>query len=206
MGRYFAPEGAARAFIFQRRKGIPMANVLVFNSVSLDGFFTDASGDMSWAHKNDPEWNDFTRGNAKGESTLLFGRKTYEMMAGFWPSPQAKQTFPEVADAMNRQAKVVFSKTLDKASWSNTRLLKNDLPGEVRKMKQKGTEIVILGSGTIVAQLTQEGLVDQYQVIVNPIVLGKGRTMFDGVTRKVNLKLTNERRFKNGNVLLTYEA
>jgi dihydrofolate reductase len=183
-----------------------MANVLVFNSVSLDGFFTDASGDMSWAHKNDPEWNDFTRGNAKGESTLLFGRKTYEMMAGFWPSPQAKQTFPEVADAMNRQPKVVFSRTLDKASWSNTRLVKNDLPEEVRKMKQKVSDIVVLGSGTIVAQLTEEGLVDQYQVIVNPIVLGKGRTMFEGVTRKVNLKLTNERRFKNGNVLLTYEA
>src|SRR3954468_2554958 len=118
MGRYFAPEGAARAFIFQRQTVSRMANVLVFNSVSLDGFFTDASGDMSWAHKNDPEWNDFTRGNAKGESTLLFGRKTYEMMAGFWPSPQAKQSFPEVAEGMNRQPKVVFSRTLDKASWS----------------------------------------------------------------------------------------
>src|SRR6185503_6452279 len=184
-----------------------MASVTVFNSVSLDGYFTDANGDMSWAHKNDPEWNDFTAGNAKGESILLFGRKTYEMMAGFWPSPQAKQSFPEVAEGMNKQAKVVFSKTLDKATWNNTRLVKGDLPGEVRKMKKgPGPDVVILGSGTIVSQLTQEGLIDQYQVIVTLVVLGSGRTMFDGVTRKPNLKLKGERRFKNGNVLLTYEA
>lgn len=83
---------------------------------------------------------------------------------------------------------------------------KSDPAGEVRKMKrQPGPDIVILGSGAIVSQLTQEGLIDQYQVIVNPVVLGSGRTMFDGVTRKPNLKLINERRFKNGNVLLTYE-
>jgi len=184
-----------------------MARVMVFNSVTLDGYFTDPNGDMSWAHKNDPEWNEFTAGNAKGESILAFGRKTYEMMAGFWPSPQAAQSFPQVAAAMNQQSKLVFSRTLDKASWNNTRLVKSDPAGEVRKLKAgAGPDIVILGSGTIVAQLTQEGLIDEYQVIVNPVVIGKGRTMFDGVSRKVNLKLVNERRFKNGNVLLTYEA
>ena len=184
-----------------------MAKVTVFNSVTLDGYFTDPTGDMSWAHKNDPEWNEFTAGNARGDGTLLFGRKTYEMMAGFWPSAQAREMFPEVSAAMNRQPKVVVSKTLDKVEWNNTRIVRGGLAGEVRQMKQNGnSDIVILGSGTIVAQLTQEGLIDQYQVIVNPIVLGKGRTMFDGVTRKVDLKLTNERRFKNGNVLLTYEG
>ena len=184
-----------------------MAKVIVFNSVTLDGYFTDPGGDMSWAHKDDPEWKEFTAGNANGDSTLLFGRKTYELMAGFWPSAQAKQSFPEVAASMNKQPKVVASTTMDKAEWNNTRVVKRNLAAEVRKMKQNGgSDIVILGSGTIVAQLTQEGLVDQYQVIVNPIVLGQGRTMFDGVTRKVDLKLTNERRFQNGNVLLTYEG
>lgn len=184
-----------------------MANVMVFNAVTLDGYFTDANGDMSWAHKDDPEWKQFSAGNASGESTLLFGRVTYEMMASFWPTPQAKQSFPEVAESMNRHQKVVFSRTLDKVSWKNTRLIKRDLPGEVRKLKEESDNaIVILGSGTIVAQLTQEGPIDEYQFVVNPVVLGKGRTMFDGVKRKVDLKLTNERRFKNGNVLLTYEA
>jgi dihydrofolate reductase len=183
-----------------------MAKLIVFNSVTLDGYFTDASGDLSWAHKSDPEWNDFVAGNASGESVLLFGRKTYQMMASFWPTPQASKSFPAVAEGMNRRSKVVFSRTLDNVSWSNTRLVKGDLPGEVRAMKRKGPTIVILGSGTIVAQLTEEGLIDEYQVVVNPVVVGNGRTMFEGVRRKVDLKLTSERRFKNGNVLLTYGA
>jgi len=184
-----------------------MQKLMAFNSVTLDGYFTGPNGDLSWAHKDDPEWREFTAGNASGNGTLLFGRVTYEMMASFWPSPQAKQQFPKVSDGMNRHSKVVFSRTLDKVSWSNTRLVKTDLAGEVRRMKlQDGPGIVILGSGTIIAQLTQEGLIDEYQVVLNPIVIGKGRTMFEGVKRNVNLKLTNERRFGNGNVLLTYEA
>jgi dihydrofolate reductase len=206
---FFGPEMATisrplRGF-FELRMG-SMGTLKVFNSVTLDGYFTDAKGDLSWAHKSDPEWNDFVAGNAGGGGTLLFGRITYEMMASFWPTPQAKQSFPAVAEGMNRHAKVVFSRTLDKASWSNTRLVKADLPGELRRMKQEPSDIVILGSGTIVAQLTEAGLIDEYQVVVNSVVLGKGRTMFEGVQRKVDLKLTNERRFKNGNVLLTYGA
>ena len=183
-----------------------MGTLKVFNSVTLDGYFTDASGDLSWAHKSDPEWNDFVAGNAGGGGTLLFGRITYEMMASFWPTAQAKESFAAVAEGMNRHSKVVFSRTLDKVSWSNTRLVKDDLTGEVRRMKQQPPDIVILGSGTIVAQLTEAGLIDEYQLVINPVVLGRGRTMFDGVRRKVDLRLTNERRFKNGNVLLTYEA
>jgi dihydrofolate reductase len=184
-----------------------MQKLMAFNSITLDGYFTGQDGDMSWAHKDDPEWREFTAGNAGGGGTLLFGRITYEMMASFWPTPQAKQQFPKVAEGMNRHPKVVFSRTLDKASWSNTRLVKSDIAGEVRRMKQEdGPGLVILGSGTIIAQLTQEGLIDEYQVVVNPIVIGKGRTMFEGVAPKVDLKLTSERRFTNGNVLLTYEV
>lgn len=184
-----------------------MQKLMAFNSVTLDGYFTGPNGDLGWAHKDDPEWREFTAGNASGNGTLLFGRVTYDMMASFWPTPQAKQQFPKVADGMNRHAKVVFSRSLEKVSWSNTRLVKSDLAAEVRRMKQQdGAGIVILGSGTIIAQLTQEALIDEYQVVVNPIVIGKGRTMFEGVMRKVNLKLTSERRFTNGNVLLTYEA
>jgi dihydrofolate reductase len=184
-----------------------MQKLMAFNSVTLDGYFTDQNGDMSWAHKNDPEWNEFTAGNAGGDGTLLFGRVTYQMMEAFWPTPQAKANFGAVADGMNRHQKVVFSRTLDKVSWSNTRLVNGDPSAEVRRMKMEaGPGLVILGSGSIIAQLTQEGLIDEYQMVVNPIVIGKGRTMFEGVSRKVNLKLTNERRFRNGNVLLTYEA
>lgn len=180
-----------------------MRRVIAFEQVSLDGFFVDAGGDMSWAHKDDPEWNAFAGGNASGDATLLFGRVTYEMMASFWPTPAAKEKLPAVADGMNKMPKVVFSRTLDKASWKNTTLVKGDPASEVRKMKSgSGPDMVILGSGTIVSQLTQAGLVDEFQMVVNPIVLGQGRTLFEGVKGKHPLKLVKTRAFGNGNVVL----
>jgi dihydrofolate reductase len=183
-----------------------MRKIIVFNQVSLDGYFTDAKGDMSWAHKQDPEWLDFVNGNAQGGGEALYGRKTYELMASYWPTPMAMEQAPIVAKAMNDMPKVVFSKTLKKAGWSNTRLVKDGLAAEVRKMKKaSGPDIVIMGSGSIVSQLAQEGLVDEYQIVVNPIVLGTGRTLFEGVKNKVGLKLAKTRTFTNGNVLLTYE-
>ena len=102
--------------------------------------------------------------------------------------------------------KVVFSRTLDAASWQNTRLVKDDIAAEVRRMKSaSGGDIAILGSGSIVAQLASAGLIDEYQIVVNPIVLGSGRTLFEGVGKKLNLKLTSSRAFSNGNVVLGYE-
>jgi dihydrofolate reductase len=184
-----------------------MRRLVVFNSVTLNGFFTGKNGDLSWAHKDDPEWNEFVAGNAKGSGPLLFGRVTYEMMVSFWPTPAAMESFPEVAKGMNSAQKVVFSRTLNKVSWNNTKLVKGDLATEVRKMKQEpGDSMTILGSGSIVAQLTQAGLIDEYQLVVNPIVLGEGRSMFDGVKKTVPLKQTATRAFANGNVLVSYEA
>jgi dihydrofolate reductase len=183
-----------------------MSRLIVFNSVTLDGYFTDMNGDMSWAHKNDAEWNSFAEDNAKGECVMVFGRVTYEMMASWWPTPEAIKTMPAVAERMNSLPKVVFSRTLDQASWNNTRLVKSDLAGEIRKMKAvPGPDLVIMGSGTIVSQLTQEGLIDEYEIALTPIVLGKGRTLFDGVKEKLDLKLTKTRAFTNGNVFLIYE-
>ena len=183
-----------------------MRKLVVFNQVTLDGYFSDKSGDMSWAHKHDAEWKDFVAGNAMGGGQLLFGRITYELMASYWPTPYAINNDPIVAERMNNRPKVVFSRTLDKASWNNTKLVKGDLGAEVRKMKQEpGQDMVILGSGTIVSQLAQEGLIDVFQIVVNPIVVGKGRTMFEGVKDKLSLKLTRTRSFQNGSVLLSYE-
>ncbi len=182
-----------------------MRKVIVFNQVSLDGYFTDEKGDMSWAHRQDPEWLEFVNGNAKGGGEALFGRKTYELMASYWPTPMAMQQAPIVAKAMNAMPKVVFSKKMKKADWSNTRVVNDGLAAEVRKMKKaSGPDIVIMGSGSIVSQLAQEGLIDEYQIVVNPIVLGNGRTLFEGVKNKIDLKLIKTRTFKNGNVLLTY--
>jgi len=185
-----------------------MRRLVVFNSVSVDGYFVDMNGDMSWAKNATPdaEWDAFGAENAKGGGTLLFGRITYEMMASFWPTPLATQIDPIVAEQMNSLPKVVFSRTLNQASWSNTKLVKGDMPAEVQKMKQEpGKGMAVLGSGSIVSQLAQEGLIDEYQIVVNPVVLGRGRTLFDGITQKLALKLTKTRAFSNGNVLLCYE-
>lgn len=183
-----------------------MPRLTVFNSVSLDGYFTDANGDMSWAHRGaDAEWNEFVSGNASGDGVLLFGRVTYDMMAGFWTTPAAKQMMPAVAEGMNRMKKAVVSRSMDTTPWTNTTVIKDLVPG-VRELKDgSGADIVILGSGSIVAQLTQARLVDEYQVVVIPVVIGKGRTMFEGVTEKLELKRINARSFGNGNVVITYE-
>ena len=183
-----------------------MRRIAVFNQVTLDGYIADLNGDMSWAHKQDAEWNAFVAGNAEGEAAMLFGRITYQMMASWWPTPQAMKSMPVVAEGMNNAPKVVFSRTLEKASWNNTKLVKGGLAAEVRKMKNEpGPDMVIFGSGTIVSQLTEEGLIDAYQVVVNPVVLGKGKTMFEGIRERVTLNLTSTRTFGNGNVLLCYE-
>jgi len=183
-----------------------MRRLIAFEQVSLDGFFVDANGDMSWAHKRDPEWIEFADSNASGDGALLFGRVTYEMMASFWPTPAAMETMPVVAEGMNNMPKAVFSRTLEKASWKNTTLVKGDIVAEVRRMKREpGPGMAILGSGSIVSQLAPAALIDEFQIVVNPIVLGKGRTLFEGVKEKLGLKLIKTRAFGNGNVVLYYE-
>lgn len=185
-----------------------MRKVSAFEQVSLDGFFTDAKGDMSWAHTQDPEWDEFTASNASDGAggALLFGRVTYQMMESFWPTPAAKEMNAAVAEGMSKMPKFVFSRTLDKVSWGNTTLVKTDPAAAVRKMKgEPGPDMAILGSGTIVSQLAQAGLIDEYQIVMVPVVLGKGRTLFEGVKEKLPLKRTRTRAFGNGNVVLWYE-
>ena len=185
-----------------------MRKLHVFNSISLDGYFVGDNGDLSWAYNvsSDAEFDAFVASNAQGDSMLLFGRITYEMMAGYWPTEQAKQSMPEVAEGMNRAQKVVFSRTLVKATWNNTKLVSGDIVTEMRRMKKTaGPDMVILGSGSIVSQFAQGGLIDSYQCAVLPVILGKGRTMFDGVKERLQLKLVASRAFNNGKVVLTYE-
>jgi dihydrofolate reductase len=183
-----------------------MRRLSVFNNVSLDGYFCDANGEMRWADQSDPEWREFTAGNATGDGVLVFGRTTYDLMIQFWPTPAAIQLMPDVAAGMNRAPKIVFSRTLDRADWNNTRLVNGDPAAEMRRLKNEpGTDMIILGSGQIVALLTEAGLIDEYQVALVPIVLGNGRTMFQGVTTRPRLKRTHARTFANGAVFLRYE-
>ncbi len=184
-----------------------MRKLAVFENISLDGYFTDALGAMNWAHDGipDPEFTEFTTSNAKGGGALLFGRVTYDMMAGFWPTDAAAQMMPDVAKQMNALPKYVFSNTLKKADWNNTTILLGEPAAELARLKnEEGGDITILGSGTIVTQLAQARLVDSYAFVVCPVVLGRGRTLFDGVKERQPLKLETSRSFKNGKTFLSY--
>ena len=183
-----------------------MRKLIVFNNITLDGYFTDANSDMSWAHQHDPEWLEFVQSNASGGGELLFGRKTYDLMASYWPTAMASKNDPVVAEYMNKLPKVVFSRTMDTADWNNTRVVKADIAAEITKMKSAdGPGMAIFGSGTIVPQLAQESLIDEYQIAIHPIVLGAGRTMFAGLNRSLALKPTKTRLFAKGIIFSCYE-
>jgi dihydrofolate reductase len=185
-----------------------MRTLMVFQQISLDGYFTDQNGDMSWAkNDNDEEFDAFTTENAKTGGMLLFGRITYELMASFWSTPQAYKLLPVVAERMNALPKIVFSRTIRKAAWNNTKIVSGDIIAETKKMKQEpGDPMVILGSGSIVSQLALAGVVDGYEIILNPSALGGGRTMFDGLEERLTLALTGSRTFRNGKVFLRYKS
>lgn len=184
-----------------------MARLTAFMNVSLDGCFADADGDMSAFHAlhGDPEFQAFTQANARSDGRLLFGRKTYDMMAGYWPSPMAMQQNPVVAERMNAARKVVVSRTMKAAAWANTTVLNGDLASEARALKaDAGPDLVILGSGSIVSQLSEAGLLDGLQLVVNPVVFGDGRKLMEGVGKNLPWKLERGRVFANGAVFLDY--
>jgi len=180
-----------------------MAKLVAFNFISLDGYYKGADGDTSW-HRHGDEEHDYAINSMQQDSLLLYGRITYQMMAGYWASEMALQNDPILAKAMNDAEKIVFSKTLTKADWNNTSVVSN-LIDEVKRLKQNGTkDMAILGSGTIITQLTDAGLIDEYQIMIDPVILGKGTSIFSGLKQPHNLVLTSTRTFKSGVVLLCY--
>ncbi len=183
-----------------------MPRLSVFNLVTLDGYFAGPDGDISW-HTVDEEFQELANAASNSGNTLLFGRVTYELMARYWPTPAGIKDDPIVARGMNAAAKVVFSRTLDKADWNNTRLVKSDMLTEVAKLKREpGSDLTVLGSGSLVAQLSQARLIDEFQILLCPVVIGRGKSMFEGVKDRFTLRLARSRTFKNGNVLLVYES
>ena len=181
-----------------------MRKLIVSNLITLDGFFAGPNGEIDW-HNVDEEFNEYATRMLNNAGTLLFGRVTYDLMANYWPTEDGVADDPIIAEMMNNLPKVVFSRTMEKAEWNNTSLIKENIAQEIAEMKkQAGQDLVILGSGTIVQQLTKIGLIDEFRLIVNPIILGAGKTLFKDVDKKINLKLLETRTFKSGNVLLCY--
>jgi dihydrofolate reductase len=180
-----------------------MRKIIMFNMVTLDGYFEGPNREIDWHHV-DEEFFEFAQDQLDSADGLLFGRITYELMASYWPN--ATESDPIMASKMNAMPKVVFSRTLEKVEWINTRLVNEDLVQEVSRLKQQpGRDLLIFGSADLASTLTKLGLIDEYRIMVNPVVLGNGHPLFKGVDGKLALRLVRMRTFKNGNVLLYYQ-
>lgn len=179
-----------------------MRKLISFTAISLDGYYKGADGAFDFANV-DQEFFDFSNHQDAYIDTLMFGRETYENMAAYWPN--ATDSDPEVTDFMNSVQKVVVSSTLKKAEWNNTELAGRDLDATVKALKQQpGKEIALFGSVQLTASLLELGLVDELRVIVFPILLGEGVSLFSTLDQRVPLQLWQTRTFHSGNVLLTY--
>ena len=187
-----------------------MRKIGAFENVSLDGYFAGPNGEIDWfvAHSgSQAELDEFAVDSIKSTDTLLFGRVTYELMASYWPTAEAMRNSPRLAERMNSLQKIVFSRTLKQVKWQNTKLINDNIEEEIKKMiDQPGKGMTILGSGSIVSAFAQQGLIDEYSIMVNPVILGSGRSIFQGIKDRLHLKLLNTRTFeKPGNVLLHYQ-
>lgn len=182
-----------------------MRKIILFNLISLDGFFEGPNREIDW-HNVDSEFNQFATDQLNSADTLVFGRRTYNLMASYWPTKAAINDDPIVAGLMNGIDKIVFSHTLKSADWQNTRLINNHPAAAIASLKNSpGKDIFIFGSSDLAVSLLPGHLIDEIRLMVNPILLGSGRTMFNGLKNRVNLKLIGTRTFKSGNVLLFYQ-
>jgi dihydrofolate reductase len=178
-----------------------MRRIIVSNVMSLDGFFERPNKVLDWVI-TDEEFFAYAKGLLRSVDTLLFGRATYEHMAAHWPTAPSD----EIADLMNSLPKVVFSKSLQSVEWKHSRLVQGNIAEEVSRLKQQsGRDMVIFGSATLASFLLQENLIDEYRVILQPVLLGEGTPLFKDIRETINLKLNSARKFGSGVVLLSYQ-
>lgn len=183
-----------------------MGRISTYLQISIDGYFAGPNGEIDWFKNNpDPEFDEYSLERAQQNSTLLFGRTTYEMMSAAWPSDDAHEDKPGMADVMAKSPKIVFSTTLqtveESPRWQNVEL-RHALDTEALSADDR--DFTTLGSGSIVRELTQRRLVDEYSFVVNPILLGDGKKLLAGADTQ-GLELSEARSFKNGLVWLTYQ-
>jgi dihydrofolate reductase len=181
-----------------------MRTLSAFNFLTLNGFFKAEQEDISW-HTHGGEEEQYSVESLQGDGILLFGRKTYDMMASFWPTPVAAERFPEVAAGMNRAEKIAFSRKPFTPRWHNTRVITGDIVNEVRALKaMPGKNMTILGSGSIISLFTEHGLIDAYQLMIDPVAVPDGTSVFAGITKKLELELIASKVFRSGVVLVSY--
>jgi dihydrofolate reductase len=180
-------------------------------NITLDGFMSGPDCELDWHFKS---WNgemaDVAAEQLSKADTILLGRITYRAMARYWPMQSINILTPRgdiaFADMMNNYAKIVFTKTLKKPEWNNSRIINRDIESEVEQMKkEQGKDMIIYGSGQIVSALMKANLVDEFHIWVHPVIIGKGKTLFRDLTKDLRLELFRTKRFSSGVVLFYYE-
>jgi len=183
-----------------------MRTMSLFINVTLDGYFEGPDHDLSFFKGDDDDDTFFREQTHEGGATMLFGHRTYEMMKNWWPTQQARDAKPEMAKYMNEMPKIVAAHQPFDPGWNNVKVISGDVLSEIRKLKeQSGERIVILGSNTLCVSLIPHRLIDELQIMVNPVALGTGTPLFKGLPQRTSLELSQTRKFKSGNVLLTYK-
>ncbi len=182
-----------------------MRKLSSFTFLSLDGYYKGIDEDITW-HRHGEEENQYSEDSLESNNILLFGRTTYEVMYSFWPTPMAAKLFPKVALGMNKAAKIVFSNSFQSVYWNNTQIMNGNIIDTIRRLKStEGDNLSILGSGSMVRQFSESALIDSYQIMIDPVVLGKGTSLFNGMKNKLDLELVDTRVFKSGVILLIYQ-
>jgi dihydrofolate reductase len=192
-----------------------MRKVIASTFVTLDGLMVGQNEEMDWVLDNlDGEMENDIADQLKNVDAILLGRVTYQIMANYWPTATTDASVrrsqgaedPIITDKMNNLPKIVFSKTLQKVEWKNSRLIKENIKDEILKIKQQpGKDMVILGSASIVQTFTNLGLIDEYRLLLHPVVLGSGKPLFKDIKDRLNLKLMKTKTYKNGVVSLDYQ-
>ncbi len=195
-----------------------MRKLVVFNRVSADGYFAAENGDLSWAVPDEA----IDRSAAEhlvDFDGMLFGRRTYDLFEGFWPNAvkgsgatedphapgRASKTLHALGSWINQTTKYLFSNTRQELSWQSSELLGAFDAARVRALKEaEGKNLIVFGSGSIVSLLTEHRLVDEYQFVVGPLLLGSGQAMIRGVSHDSKLELLEAKAYESGNVMLRY--
>jgi dihydrofolate reductase len=181
-----------------------MKTLASFILTSLDGFYEGPNGEFDWAIV-DEEFNDFAIRQLDAADTVGFGRATYEHMAAYWPTDQAQANDPAITSRMNTKPKLVFSTTLEHAAWSNTTVIAGEAVEQIQAVKKSSAgELLVLGSAHLTANFAAAGVLDELRIMVCPVVLGQGRSLFEDLKARLRLRLAHVREFDSGSVLLTY--
>lgn len=183
-----------------------MAKIIAYNFISLNGYFKGPNEDTSW-HSHAGEEAKYSEDMLALNNILLFGHKTYNQMASFWPTPTALDMFPAVSKGMNKAEKIVFSTQPIQLEWENSRNISGDIVEKTRLLKQSSQkDMTILGSGSIISLFADHGLIDELQIMIDPVALPSGTPILNNVKQNIKLKLTSFKTFNSGVVLLNYQV